>query len=211
MKAQTTTEKKAIETFLPIFSGYYSNSYWDTSQQEEDELNEVNQQREAKGWKEVTWNELKFNYQEHQEELSKAITDAVEELMEEYVESITFQKLVSPKFYNFTNDSINVEIVPKVEAIENYLKDNAENFEKYLKEKYTSRDGFSSSYPNNNKEYMQGNPLEDKHKLGSILDFIAQNDEITEYEVNCKVSDNGEGYIYCENMEFLTENEEIED
>lgn len=200
---------KAIETFLPIFSGYYSNDYWNTDNQENDELQTINQEREAKGWKEVTWNDLKFDYQQHQEELSKAITTAVEELMEDYIESITFQKLVSPKFYNFTNDSISVEIVPRVEVISTYLKDNAENFEKYLKEKYTSRDGFTSSYPNNTKEYMEGNPLEDKHKLGSILDFIAQNDEITEYEVNCKVSDNGKGYIYCQNYDFLTENEEI--
>ena len=37
------------KTYLPIFSGYYSNGYWETDSSEENDLQDINQQREDKG------------------------------------------------------------------------------------------------------------------------------------------------------------------
>ena len=62
--------------------------------------------------------------------------------------------------------------------IKNYLKDNSKNWEVYLKEKYTSCDGFMSFHDNypDSEQWEVKNAVQDEHRLGSILNFILLND-----------------------------------
>jgi hypothetical protein len=67
-----------------------------------------------------------------------------------------------------------------IKAINKYLTDNRDAFAFYLKDRYTSCSGFISSYPNTIAGFM-GDSLLDalshSHKLGSILTFIALNED----------------------------------
>lgn len=190
-----------VKTYLPIFSGYYGNSMWDQDENENFELQNINDERENNGKKPIEWDEMEFNYSAFYEELSEKITVSVESLLCDFVEKIEFEGLISPKFYNYSNDSINVSIFPKKTEIMEYLDQNNDDFEHYLKDNYTSYDGFISFKPNNVAEFMDGAPLEDEHKLGSILNFIANNEEIDEYAVYDEIIDTP--MIFCSNYQEL--------
>jgi len=197
MKTSTPTQTK-VKTFLPIFTGFYNNPYFDSDWKEKSELNYINELREDKGLKEVDYDDLKVDYETYFKETSIEIVEQVEKHLSDYVESIAFEKLVSPKYYNYTNDSIDCIIVPKKEAIISYLLNNEIQFMEYLKENYKSREGFISSYDYGVTEFMRDEPLEHKHKLGSILNFIAENEEIDESYLDI------ETYITITNFEELT-------
>ena len=98
-----------------------------------------------------------------------------------FIESMTFERISSPKYYNFENDSIHVTIVPKVEAIKTYILEHYEEFDDYVKRKYTSYDGFTSFYPNTAFQWsidtnIFTNLHESSHTLGCLLDFIMTNE-----------------------------------
>lgn len=58
-------------------------------------------------------------------------------------------ELDSPKEYNFTTDELIVNVEFRLRALEHWcLKDKLEEFSKYLKENYSSYDGFISFIPN---------------------------------------------------------------
>ena len=98
------------------------------------------------------------------------------------IESIIFESIVSPKFYNFGNDSINCEVsLSSRGELDDYLSENADAFGDYLKDRYTSRDGFSSSHSNDPIDWSDWH--DDEHKFGAVLDFWFVNEEIDEYDV----------------------------
>jgi hypothetical protein len=111
---------------------------------------------------------------------------------------------MSPKYYNFSNDSINIEIqIKDINEIIAYLQDNEEEFSKYIKERYSSSDGFISSHSNDYVDWLFAlNNGEDlKHKLGSVLEFILGNEGYTTYDLYDGL--NGENYIECTNYNEL--------
>ena len=175
------------ETFLPIFTGFYSNSIWEADEQSE--IDYINDQRSENNLNPIEWDEVNFEYSEYETTIAEKITDAVESLLTDYVRSIKFEKVVSPNYYNFSNDSINCVIDPKRKEIKNYLKENSEAFEKYLKDQHTSRDGFISFQENTTVKFMENDPLNDSYKLGCILNFIAENEGISEFDIYNEIVD----------------------
>jgi len=165
------------KTFLPIFKGFY-NSYFEPCMDSEIE----HFQLEGKNidiYDYIDWNEY-YNT------LSVDINNEVESLLSHFVESITFEKLVSPKYYNFSNDSINCIIDFNPDKILNYLNTWNEELKQYLKDNYTSCDGFTSHYSNNVKDWINKDSLEHKHKCGAIFNFIAWNEGIEEISL-CEI------------------------
>ncbi len=114
----------------------------------------------------------------------------------------TFQSIVSPQFYNFSNDSINVEYqFENLDNLNAYLIDNREELSDFLKARYTSCDGFISHHSSDVDEwiavFMFGGDL--THKLGAVLEFYCEMEEVTDqdmYEDLC-----GNGCIYYEDEE----------
>ena len=193
------------ETFLPVFSGFY-NTIWESLTDSEDELNTINDERTALGLEPVDYDDLEVDYTSFCNEVAQQATKEVEKRLQDFVRKIEFQSVVSPKYYNYSNDSINCVITPRINAIKKYIEENYDAFSEYVKEKYTSRPGFISSYPDDADEFLDGSKyLEDEHKLGAVLDFIAQNEEITEYEIYEAVSENI-GSIGCTNYQELITN-----
>jgi hypothetical protein len=110
-------------------------------------------------------------------------------LLSDFVSSIEFEKISSPKYYNFENDAIHCEIDFNEESVMNYLNENKDAFSTYIRERYSSRDGFISFYENNAEEWLEG-WQEDNHKVGSVLQFICENEGFEEpYHLDdCNIS-----------------------
>ena len=110
-----------------------------------------------------------------------------------------FQSIYSPRFYNFENDSINVEYTfDSLNKLVAYLIDNRDEFAIYVRERYTSAPGFVSHHSNNADEWIQelmfGGELE--HKLGSVLEFYLMNEQVTDYDLYEYLC--GNGFVYEE-------------
>lgn len=168
------------KTYLPIFTGFYESIF-------DLDPNEVLYENES-----LTYDDLTIDYQSYNIEVSKQLCNVIADKLSDFVHDIKFERLVSPKYYNFSNDSIDVLIDYNKQAIQEYIYENQEAFEKYLKQNYTSCDGFISSFSNSFEEWEKltkkfKNFRADAHLLGSILQFISENEEITECDLYSEV------------------------
>lgn len=198
------------ETWLPVFSGFYE-SMWSGDNDREREIDYINELRKEKGFPKIGYDDIEWSsYSEYMERVGRAVTSALwNELHREgFVSKIKFQEIKSPKYYNYSTDSINVAIELTEEnqkVIAAYLETHKMAFAKYLKDTYTSRSGFISSYDNDIEGFIGDDiheALGHKHKLESILQFICNNEDIDEWGLYDRVTGNIEG-LYAENFEDL--------
>lgn len=83
---------------------------------------------------------------------------------------LTFEEMTSPREYNFTTDRIFTEISFKdVKKLRKYVSDSV--LEKHIKKRFTSRDGFSSFYPNDFNTWQE-KPLSkwDHNEIGTLIE-----------------------------------------
>lgn len=158
-----------IETYLPLFNGFYGSHWDDVDFYGEDDYYNLPEDRCFDDF--VDW-------QKYHLAIAKGYCNYVEDELSEFINGVEFQKSVSPKYYNFSNDSINCVIDIDVDKVNKYLRDNFDAFSKYIKERYTSCDGFISYYSNDSTEWTDWS--EDSHKCGSVLQFICENEGIEE-------------------------------
>ena len=176
-----------IETWCPVFSGFY-NTLGDCDQ--EDELNELSEEH----GREIKWDDIEWDNRAYERDVSVKFVEVYASKIKEVFPSlvgIAHQAVVSPREYNFTNDGINIEVycTPEfIPALKAYITSHKAKFEEYLHERYIGYDGFISHYPNHyegwvseTKDFTElGN-----HYLGSILQFVAciedHNDELEDY------------------------------
>ena len=168
---------KKIESYLPIFNGFY-NSLFEYDREEDDIQSFNNEYGTSLDYEDFDW-----NHTERNERISKQICSIVQSLLlDEMIEiTINFQNLVSPREYNFTNDSINCEYVisqKQYDLIIDYLKSNCTEFDNWIKDRYTSRPGFISSHSNNDEVWINNMKSEShlEHNFGAVLEFILQNE-----------------------------------
>ena len=168
------------KTFLPLFTGFY-DSHWDEPCFDGEEEH-YNLPSDKDFWEFVDWSA----YHNH---IAKGLCAEVHCLLSDYVKGIEFERISSPKYYNFENDAIHCEMTIDVDAINKYIDDNWSHFKDYIKICYTSRDGFISSYTNDAAEWIKGWE-EDQHKVGSILQYICSEEGFEEpYDVtDCHIS-----------------------
>jgi hypothetical protein len=180
---------KIIESFLPVFSGFYESIFSpDEDQVIEDPFN---------------WENYEFEYDLFRTDMAKACVNGIERQLPEYGiigVKIKYQCINSPREYNFTTDAIHVEYkltIKGIASINSYLKKNKESFAKYLKDTYTSRDGFMSSWSNDVDTWLNDyltNSKDLRHCLGAVFEFVFQNENFTPYDL---YSDYCEGvYLY---------------
>ena len=176
-----------VGTWLPVFPGFYetgfdgSDSYVEYELElSDDELKEHYPEPFKAGvtiefFRENFWYYCDFKKSE--QDYAECLAYSVERLDHAgTITDITFEKVVSPKYYNFSNDSINVEITVNKTKIKKYLKNNLQKFTDYITEKYTSRDGFSCWYPSDVDEWLDVDNY-GSHELGSVLNFIIFNED----------------------------------
>ena len=158
------------KTYLPLFSGFYGSVWDDVDFYGEDEYYQL---------PEGTYFEDMVDWETYHETIARKMCEFVEDELRPFVSEITFERIASPKYYNFENDSIYIDVEFDVETVENYLIANGNEFSEYLKQRYTSRDGFISYFSNDMKDWMDvwhG----DNHMVGAVLDFILRNEDVEE-------------------------------
>jgi hypothetical protein len=154
-----------IPTFLPIFSGFYG-TIW--------EMNTENFCHSES----VNYDDLEIDNESYERDIVQGICRFVQDNCP-FIKSVKLEEIVSPKEYNFYNDSGNVLIDYDVQAFANWLIQHEEDLDKYLRKKYTSCSGFISSYSNQYFDWFVDTKgfkdlAIDGHRLGSLLDFYFQ-------------------------------------
>jgi hypothetical protein len=134
------------ETFLPIFPGFYGSIF------ESDDDDALDCIKEDNPGMEIDWDDIEWDYDEYQQEMSIKCCEAIEGLLEGELGlkiKIKYEKLVSPREYNFKNDTINVNMTftkATYKRVRILLMENKEALEEYLTENFKSRSGFMSFY-----------------------------------------------------------------
>lgn len=182
-----------IESYLPVFPGFYGTILESDDYHEEDSI--------AEG---KTWDDYEWDYDEYHQRVARASVDVVAEWLTPLGITVEFQKLVQPRQYNFGNDSVNVEFTLSdnswSEIIE-YLMENEEEFREYIKNRYTSYDGFSSHYSNDSDVWLTDyipNKYKPEHILGALVDFYLDLEEWTEDALYEALNSQGEFYVLNE-------------
>ena len=170
---------KIIESFLPVFSGFYESIF----SPDEDTVIEHP----------FNWENYNYDYDSFRTDMAKACVNGIERQLPEYGITgvkIKYQTISSPpREYNFETDAIHVEYkltIKGIASINSYLKQNKEAFAKYIKETYTSRDGFISSWSSDVDTWLDDyltNKSDLPHCLGAVFEFIFENENYTPYDL----------------------------
>ena len=172
-----------VHTFLPIFNGFYNTLFENLIDNATD--NAIEWHNETNGTN-LSYDNFDFDFASIQNEICKDAASKVEEKLNEIGINCTidFENLLSPREYNFNNDSINIEInFKKFSQVIEILKQNYDSFSQYIKDNYTSYDGFISNYSSYASDWIKDlreDAENETHKVGAVLDFILQ--EIEDYK-----------------------------
>ena len=201
---------KTYNTFLPVFNGFYNSIF--EADGEDEEIQHINEEREKIDLEPIEYDDCKWDYKEYNLRVSEKCVEVIEEELNDLLNidiKVTFESLQSPKYYNSSTDSINVEIeVENLDVILAYLEKEKENFAKYIKERYSSYDGFMSFMSNDSDVWVEDiNNGEDlSHRLGAVLDFILVNEGYTTSDLYNGLDGAGH-YIVCINYNELINGE----
>jgi hypothetical protein len=184
------------KTWLPLFNGFYGTIWESKIDDEVEYLTErVKEQSTESEYEAITdmlyiADEVSHAIDELKKDICISLTDIVKNCLvkDGYVKDIKMENLVSPKEYNFYNDSINVEITlteNNIKNIKKFIADHKEQYEKMVKDNYTSYDGFWSMHDNvvtANNEWAVKNAVQLEHNLGKVLEFILLT-SVNEYDL----------------------------
>lgn len=157
------TQLLKIDSKAPGFPGFYNTIY-------EYSIDFISQDLyESYGYENV---ENVFNdsylddfidYRHYEEEVCKDYVDSLNYRLKDYdilneIE-FEFEKVISPKEYNFYNDEIYCQLILKngystITRIIQCLELNKADFDNWCKENYSSRSGFISFMPNSAEEFI---------------------------------------------------------
>jgi len=182
-------EIQSVDTWLPVFSGFYGTC-WEPYERIDWDSEVEYQQEQYPGLNLETSEDFEIDHEGYKEAVGQAVTDYIGEELKSHIPSIkkiNFQQVVSPREYNFSNDVVNINV--KIDAKEfskwfnNYLKGCIEQFTTYLVDHYKSRSGFISFYPHTVAEWKADTKnwtLLEGHYLGALLQFVCEQEGITE-------------------------------
>jgi len=186
------TKEIKFESILPIFTGFYGTIL--ECDCEESMLEEGE-----------NFDDFEWDYKDYNERVAKSCVNKIGGELKEYGIKVEFKELVSPKYYNFENDRIDVIYTlseNSIEKIFNVLIEDYEEFESYLEQHYKSRDGFMSFHSHKAFDWIKGLLSGDEdelaHKFGAIFNYILEIDMIDLYE-HCS----NEGEVYYINRTKL--------
>lgn len=174
-------------TWLPVFPGFY-NTMFNTEEdyvRYETELT-LDEKREyysavfSEGVTEEFFDEYFWECLTNRDTAMESVSEHICEALKNIdpigvIKAVGYESLSSPKFYNFSNDSINCKITFDQQVLQKYVDDNIEAFTEFIEQRYTSRDGFSSWHSNDVKDWRNMSEL-GEHSIGSVLEFVFLNE-----------------------------------
>ena len=183
--------KREIKSYLPVFNGFYNSLFeYDNEEQDIEYYNEMENT-------DLDFDDFEFDYKDYHNRVAVSCVSNIEQYLkhENLDIEIIFEELVSPREYNFTNDSINVTYrlnKATYNTLIKYLEDNIVEWNKYIKELYTSRDGFSSFYSNDGNDWIEDFKIAEDEDLtgtfGRLLEFYFENEGFTDEDLASNVS-----------------------
>jgi hypothetical protein len=117
-------------------------------------------------------------------------------------------EIYSPKYYNFSNDEIDLDVTFSKSKVLNEVNKNITKFNEFLKERYSSCDGFNSFTANNYIEWLEDYNEDKDTAVGAVLTYLFQE----------TIEENREGFIqhvcddymdYREFVDFEEHDEEV--
>lgn len=85
-------------------------------------------------------------------------------------------EIFSPSQYNFSTDSLDLDITIAKHRVMKYAKDHKDSFNDFLYENYSSYDGFMSFIPNNYSDWVininGGSNLDKERAVSAFLNFL---------------------------------------
>lgn len=87
--------KKVIESYLPIFKGFYGSIF-----ECDCEENEIENGKR--------YDDYTFEYDDYRNRVGNACVTAIGKELTLFNITVEFQAIYSPKYYNYSNDTINV-------------------------------------------------------------------------------------------------------
>jgi hypothetical protein len=108
-----------------------------------------------------------------------------------------FMRLVSPKYYNYSSDKLEIELEVDVEKLRKYCYETQKDrFNQFLADNFTSYSGFISFVPNNLVEFMADEDLD------VMIEFYLLNKiDMQDYRYACSEIASGYLYQYMEPVE----------
>lgn len=184
--SETTTSPIVyeVETFCPIFQGFYGTFAGDDVERARDGYRDESDPDYDENFKPYDWGKVTESYSKHYVGEINELLDGVfgtDEIV------LTYDRINSPREYNFYNDSIYVNAKISLTAFEHMIGllsgEYVAEFESYIRDNYTSRDGFWSSYSNDSQDwvgdlslcYHDPEKLDSTvipHMIGTVLNFI---------------------------------------
>lgn len=101
------------------------------------------------------------DFRAFKDEVGEAAVERLSEVIgedDEIMSGLKFDHISSPAYYNFTTDKLVMNADIDLEALKEWVledNDRIDGFDDYLREKYSSRDGFLSFVPNNVDDYFE--------------------------------------------------------
>jgi len=139
---------------LPFFPGFYESdlensdtAYWAIKEELDYYRNDCDTP-----CKELTEDDLDFDYKGYEKAVTDGWVDAFRERMPEIVASLENVEMTSPRYYNFETDRLwaDIELAEGWEdKVRSFMAENADWLRKRIEDDWTSYDGFMSFMSNN--------------------------------------------------------------
>lgn len=139
-----------------------------------------------------------FDFDKYKSKIQELAKDFLKyEIEDEKGNSITIEagEIYSPKYYNFDTDNIELNVDFDKYKLLIFAQSEKENFNTFLKENYSSYDGFHSFTANNFKDWENEYLNDENTAVGALLTYIFKD---TDYQESFNL------YVF-ENMDFYTE------
>ncbi len=160
---------REIETYLPVFTGFYGTLFGDIMEREEENILEHEK---------LTSDDVEFQNKEFMTDVSKQCVGVFEGAFNRDLGTnldISFENLISPMQYNFTNDLIDVTFKVSDEDFEKIkaaIIENKDEISEMIEERFSSRDGFISFMPTDFDEWIED--MEHYQKFGALLEMLCE-------------------------------------
>lgn len=176
-----------VETFLPLFPGFYE-TYFEFDD-EDMELENINEKRAEIGLKPIGYDDVKWSYHEYHLNVSKKAVGYIEAKLNELgIEcKLTFKELQSPREYNFSNDIIIIDAEFEVEKVREMFFECPNQAINVFLGKFLPRDGFSPFSETVKKadvEYWQTTDFNNFHDFGLACEVILESHHDTGFDMD---------------------------
>ena len=170
---------------LPFFPGFYESTLYNSDTEyraieEEVEYYTCDLREEHPEYQGITEDDLEFDYEAYKKDIMDNFISAFEDNAPDIVESVEFDELVSPKYYNFSTDRLFCWVTFSEDwkaVMRKFMLDNYDLLKDHIKEVWSSRDGFCSFTSNDIDEWFgkifdEEDPTYIGIMLGYMMRFI---------------------------------------